>query len=212
MSVLSVTSNNQRVFTSLYPEKDLSVDYSPNQSTMDAFPVPVDKYTKSQENIDTPTTYNADGRLPVNPREGGRYDSLIITSNALEGMFVPGGPNDDREMTLLLGQIYIGEDATNHPYQAEYDEYNAIFREIYTDVLTERGLMPQSGDLHEVKIKVGEIHKVYDEVMARVSADKRASELASNLGIVYAEVLSDAELRKNGGRSPEIELAKTAEI
>lgn len=64
------------------------------------------------------------------------------------------------------------------------------------EVLNERGLMPKSGNLQEVKIKVGEIHIVYDEVMARVRSDERASELANNLGIEYAEMATDEELRE----------------
>lgn len=195
MSVSSIYNTNNMLFNS-YSTSKAPVSRARDLLLSEPAAAKEDQYTKSQEVSKEPATYNANGALAsVNPRHGGSYRSLLIMSYDPAGAYIPGGPNDDKEMVLNFGLTTINGDGQNHPYQQDYDEYNAIFEEIYKDVLSERGFMPESGDLNEVTIKVGEIHKVYDEVMARVKSDQRASELASSLGIEYAEVKTDAELR-----------------
>jgi hypothetical protein len=174
-----------------------SADFSPlktslNQDHIDQVPnsipsISTDKYIKYQDNANNPSTYNAKGRLSADPRDYAGLAASLCIMAPQGGMFLPGGPHDDdREMSLILGQISSDEhgyDGKNPPYKKEYDEYSAIFREIYAGVLTERGLMPESGDIHEVKVKVGKIYKVYDEVMAKVRSHPCLAELAASLGI-----------------------------
>ena len=132
----------------------------------------------------------------ANPRAGGAYTLLTIWGSAeTGGVFIPGGPSDDVLLGLCFGTVsdarWTGKE---HPYQAEYDEYNEIFNRLATEVLTERDLMPASGKLTQLEIRTGDIYDVVYEIMNKVQADPRAAELIESLGLVYPEYRTGAQL------------------
>ena len=168
---------------------------APGRSTAHAAKTAAAGSAADRAHIDDPGA-GAGQSAVTNPGAGGAYTLLTIWgSEEAGGVCIPGGPSDDVLLGLSFGTVCDSKwQGKEHPYQAEYDEYNEIFNRLATEVLTERGLMPASGKLTEIEIRTGDIYDVVYEIMGKVQADPRAAELIESLGLIYPEYSTGAEL------------------
>jgi len=72
---------------------------------------------------------------------------------------------------------------TNTLWKKDAAEYNQRLEKAFAEVLTEKGLMPESGDLNVFQLKIGQVDKIHDEVLKRIAADPEGAALIKKLGM-----------------------------